>query len=373
MAEGVFKQPRYLEVTIDTDITSEARPGMVLHVKNTDSSAHTITYNTSDTASLPAGYTAIFFYINSAWAFMGAFGSNGLYGGSVFLSVDSDTDLTSTTVAGTIYKIKNTDSSLHKITYNTSDAIYLNQDEAATIIYDGTGWFVEDYKLQSYRVVSILTSMTDAERQAIIDAQPKNTNGYNLLFQFEDGTHSIGEEILIKGFYGGGVVRVYGNQSDSGESSGKSVVLDITTVNGKLFTAYYNQVETYFEYFEVTTSTTYNTGVSNFILFDNCSWGGFFNCYINDSGFNNNIDMRFISTVAGVGGSTLGNFSDAVLSRNAANVYIFDSIVFGSNSNDLTANVGGVVSYTGNISTDSVTTNAASGGRIYDETGLIAP
>ncbi len=61
--------------------------------------------------------------------------------------------------------------------------------------------------------VNFDNSMSTAQIQALIDAQPKNLGGHTLTFQFADGTYSISTVLTIKDFYSGDVL-VTGNQSE---------------------------------------------------------------------------------------------------------------------------------------------------------------
>lgn len=72
--------------------------------------------------------------------------------------------------------------------------------------------------------VNLTTSMTTAQIQAAIDAQPRNLRGKTLTFQFADGTYTLSATLLVRGFFGG-TLRVYGNAADSTNSQTKSVTL----------------------------------------------------------------------------------------------------------------------------------------------------
>lgn len=71
---GSFTETEALNVTTDTTLT--AVEGKQYYIKNTDTSTHTITYGT-DTTTLQQDYTGIFYYVNSAWVYIGAFDKNG--------------------------------------------------------------------------------------------------------------------------------------------------------------------------------------------------------------------------------------------------------------------------------------------------------
>lgn len=61
--------------------------------------------------------------------------------------------------------------------------------------------------------VNLNSSMSAATIQALIDAQPKNLNGFTLCFQFADGTYTMSASLSFFYFHGG-VVQIYGNLSE---------------------------------------------------------------------------------------------------------------------------------------------------------------
>lgn len=73
--------------------------------------------------------------------------------------------------------------------------------------------------------VNITAGMTAAQIQALIDAQPKNLNGYNISFLFADATYTLTSQLLFNGFKGG-TVFIKGNTGESGLHTNQAVVLD---------------------------------------------------------------------------------------------------------------------------------------------------
>jgi hypothetical protein len=63
--------------------------------------------------------------------------------------------------------------------------------------------------------VTLTTAMTAADKQALIDATPHNLNGYNLIFQFADSTHTHDDLLNFDGFWGGGSMYIQGNAGES--------------------------------------------------------------------------------------------------------------------------------------------------------------
>ena len=63
--------------------------------------------------------------------------------------------------------------------------------------------------------VNFDNSMTVAEMQALIDAVPRALGGFGLVFQFADGTYTMTDRLIFKGFYGGAFIKVNGNTSET--------------------------------------------------------------------------------------------------------------------------------------------------------------
>lgn len=82
--------------------------------------------------------------------------------------------------------------------------------------------------LQGNTTVNITAGSTAAQIQALINALPKNLNGYTLTFQFADGSYSLSSNLTFTGFFGG-LLRVFGNSSDSTAALSKSVDLQLGT------------------------------------------------------------------------------------------------------------------------------------------------
>jgi len=73
--------------------------------------------------------------------------------------------------------------------------------------------------LKEDTIVNLDSSMTSAEIQVIIDAQPRNLNKYNLTFQFADGTYTLDTVLTFNKFHGNGQLYIYGNRIDENSSS----------------------------------------------------------------------------------------------------------------------------------------------------------
>lgn len=86
--------------------------------------------------------------------------------------------------------------------------------------------FTELFSAVTYEniTVNLDDSMTTAEMQALIDAQPRNLNGKNLTVQFADGTYTLTAPLVFR-FFVGGLLEIQGNPADNTLSSTKAVNL----------------------------------------------------------------------------------------------------------------------------------------------------
>jgi len=128
--------------------------------------------------------------------------------------------------------------------------------------------------------VNLTNALSATEIQALIDAQPKNLNGYELTFQFADGTYALNAALIFKGFHGG-VTYIYGNSADSSLGTSKSVILN--------FTGDVSGIEvgpcahTHVMYFEITVETDV-TGTRCIVIWDTPSEVRYNSCAGNSTG-----------------------------------------------------------------------------------------
>jgi hypothetical protein len=100
-----------------------------------------------------------------------------------------------------------------------------NNDRHINVGTDG----VELYGTYTNTTVNFYNSMTAAQIQALIDAQPKYIEeGTSLTFQFADGTYTLNQNITFQNFHGGGNLFVQGNTGESGLHTNQAVVLDFS-------------------------------------------------------------------------------------------------------------------------------------------------
>ena len=88
--------------------------------------------------------------------------------------------------------------------------------------------------LTANTTVNFTSGMTAAVMQALINAQPKNLNGYTLTFQFADGTYNttMTAALTFYNFYGGGAIYILGNTGETDATAlhtTQSVYLDFSS------------------------------------------------------------------------------------------------------------------------------------------------
>lgn len=219
--------------------------------------------------------------------------------------------------------------------------------------------------------VNFDSSMSVADMQTLIDAEPKNQNGYSLTFQFADGTYSFDDTLTFSDFFGGDLI-IIGNDSDGVPTGVARSVLLAGTTDAPLM-AITNCQRVFHEYLEcMNTNVTSGTII---VSFSDCNsvevirstaygastpYGYGFNCYGGTSAVFNGVYLsvleRAISCTYGGKAILLG--ADSTLTGNTA---------------DLVATHAGEVYYSFSIDTYSLTASAANGGQIYDSTGHYAP
>lgn len=118
--------------------------------------------------------------------------------------------------------------------------------------------------LQETTTVNFDDSMSAADIQALIDAQPRNLNGFKLTFQFADGSYTLNDKIIFSGFENG-IVKVWGNASESTLATTKSVNLTFTYSAAACVQFSHCSAEVSFDYIKLTSNT------SDCLMFTNCT------------------------------------------------------------------------------------------------------
>lgn len=94
---------------------------------------------------------------------------------------------------------------------------------------------VTTLRLTENTTINLNNSMSASQIQELIDAQPKDLGGYDLTFQFADGTYNLNERLIFYGFYGPGRLQILGNSSDNNRSTTKSVILNVAGVTSSYY------------------------------------------------------------------------------------------------------------------------------------------
>ena len=115
----------------------------------------------------------------------------------------------------------------------SDDIIYVVDDPAGTpadkkVTFANVQQLVAPV-LTENTTVNFTSGMTAAEMQALIDAVPKNINGYNLYFDFGDGTYNTSMTSALEFYYFyNGSISIRGNTGESGLHTNQAVALDFS-------------------------------------------------------------------------------------------------------------------------------------------------
>jgi len=139
---------------------------------------------------------------------------------------------------------------------------------------------VQNAALEASVTVTLDNTMTLAEMQALIDAVPKNLNGFTLTIQFADGNYSFGGQLYISCFHGGSI-NVLGKSSDNTASSSKAV--NLASSNNSYPVIRFNRCKATIA---VSYIRFYHTGGSYHTVYaDNCPNISFTACAFTTSGY----------------------------------------------------------------------------------------
>jgi len=76
------------------------------------------------------------------------------------------------------------------------------------------------------KTINVDNSMSAAEIQAEIDALGRYiAPGVTVTIQFADGSYNVGDTLSVSGFYGGGIINIFGNSNDNGLGTSQAVEL----------------------------------------------------------------------------------------------------------------------------------------------------
>jgi len=134
-------------------------------------------------------------------------------------------DLPDTNITLSDETTKNASTSNHGFLPKLTTAYYYGRINSAATALE----YVTD-RLFTNTTVNFTSDMTVAQMVALINAVPKNLNGYTLTFQFANGTYntSMSSYISILNFYGGGPIYIKGNAGESGNHTNQAVILDFS-------------------------------------------------------------------------------------------------------------------------------------------------
>jgi len=223
--------------------------------------------------------------------------------------------------------------------------------------------------LQANTTVNFTSSLTTAQIQALIDAQPKNLNNYTLTFQFADGTYTLSDILYFKNFFGG-TLYILGNSSDNTAALTKSVILQKSSNNLVEIEGCTDVVLNYIS-FKLTNPTTSSDmcilfNKSNIIY----SYNSFQDSTTSQLGIG--VYSEYGSMVRGVDNYYYYLFY-GVRGQTINTIFTNNSSVFSNNNTDFRAAQGGFVIYQGNAAGSGLTYSSGNAGQVFDNTGRISP
>ncbi len=194
-------------------------------------------------------------------------------------------------------------------------------------IKDGTpntAYFVDDTGIEyqlgaaelSNRTISFTSGMSAATIQALIDAVARNIGpGVTIIFSFGDGTYTLTSSLTFSGFYGGGVIEISGNNSETDAyvfHTTQAVNLDFTNdTHGVVVINVVNSVNIY--NLKVTFDST--ASVRGFYL-NNVFYGVFLGCYTLGDGVGDGAGIQCLVGTYYVEGNAVSNSLQGIRAQN---------------------------------------------------------
>lgn len=232
------------------------------------------------------------------------------------------------------------------------------------------GAWVEDI-LYETKTVDITTALTTTEIQALINKQPKNLNGNQLIFQFADGTYELDALVEFLDFTGG-ILSVYGNASDAVVGGAKLVkIRSAATLIDSRVMVFKRCSNVLFFYIEIDNNYCTVNSVET-LVFIQCDYVSVNWSSLETGGTVPAVCVEFNATRGLV---TNSNFSSAhrhvnVISMSNVSVTLACTMTNSVTGNNLYSS-SSFLTYTGTASTDLLTTLTTNGGLILDDTGII--
>ena len=247
---------------------------------------------------------------------------------------------------------------------------------SGSVITNKNGLILGETILTATKTVNFDNSMSVTTMQGLINDQPKNLNGYDLTFQFADGTYDFGTSALSFGQFEGGTLLIKGKANETPNAAGGGMSVIIRSQNTGDSGALYFQkcvraVVTNIR-FEQTGSNTDTILVRFFYN----TYGKVQNSsFVNVNGTQNNVAVYYFESTGLVQGCKFNNFNNNVSGVVNSRVCSRNSATFsGSGSdqdstNNIRSESGSIVTQSGTQSGGAATKN--DGGIIFSTTGTV--
>lgn len=241
------------------------------------------------------------------------------------------------------------------------------------VVMPHAGLILDETVLTGDKTVNFDSSMSVSDIQNIISDQPKNLNGYNITFQFADGTYDFGTTQLVFSEFVGGTVNIWGNQGNTLASNGTGlgVILqsEKTGGGGAILTEKCQRVgikKIAFEQNGTNTDTNLlNITYSSDAVVENCSFDS-------ESGTNTNDGIVLTAAQATVKSCAFNNLSYNVIARDASRVHSQSTFTFSGGTNgyrNLRAEDGSIITQNNTQAGGGNSRSADSGAVIFDKDG----
>ena len=228
--------------------------------------------------------------------------------------------------------------------------------------------------LQSDKTVNFDNTMSVDDMQYIINNQPKNLNGHNLIFQFADGTYDFGTTHLYFLEFEGGSLKMFGNLNNTlaanGTGLGVKIQSEKTNGNGAFLIEKCSRVIIEKIAFEQNgTNTDTNLVCLRFasdLLIEECSFNN-----VNGSA-NTNDGIEVTQSKATVRSCGFNNLSYNILCRENSRSHSQDTFTFSGGTDayrNLRAETGSIMTQNNTQAGGGDSLSSNSGSVIFDKDG----
>ncbi len=261
----------------------------------------------------------------------------------------------------------------NQIVGNTADF----SSTSGGLISNKAGLILDETILTADKTVNIAAGTSVTDIQILINDQPKNLNGYNLTFQFADGTYNfLTTQLNVVGFQGGTVV-FQGDTSDTIASDGTGLGVKIQTAHasGESGAIYVSNTKRCVVKFIAFEQTHVSNTTSQILRFYYGTHSRVLSCTFNNLNTKGNQGCYWYDSRGQVTGSRFNNLNNNIQAVINGRVYSSDNASFsgGTNSNNNLRSESGSIITQNNTQAGStgVGDSKLNGGVIFDSNGAV--